>query len=97
MPVWGKALSRVDGRRSGRHRRGAAKGVRRRRGHTRAGRARDARLEARAERAPKPADAATKLKDAVKLLNEGDMTKNPLGRAIGVRQDAVMWMAQPAW
>ena len=29
----------------------------------------------------KPEDAANKLKDAVKLLNEGDVKKNPVGRA----------------
>ena len=41
----------------------------------------------------KPEDAAKALKDAVKLLNEGDMKRNPVGRAMVVRQGAVMWLA----
>lgn len=48
-----------------------------------------------AQAAPKPADAAIKLKDAVKLLNEGDMKKNAPGRASVFGKTLVLWMTQP--
>jgi hypothetical protein len=43
----------------------------------------------------KPEDAATRLKDAVKLLNEGDLKKNPTGRSFVLGKTLVMWFAQP--
>ena len=49
-----------------------------------------------AQNSGKPDDAASKLKDAVKLLGEGDLTKNPAGRAFAFGKTLVMWMAQPA-
>jgi tetratricopeptide (TPR) repeat protein len=49
-----------------------------------------------AQNAGKPEDAATKLRDAVKLLSEGDMSKNPTGRAFVFGKTLVMWMAQPS-
>ncbi len=48
-----------------------------------------------AQAAPKPADAAIKLRDAVKLLNEGDMKKNAPGRASVFGKTLVLWMTQP--
>ena len=49
-----------------------------------------------AQSSGKPEDAANKLKDAVKLLNEGDKTKNPVGRASVYGKALVLWLAQPA-
>ncbi|MDB4874135.1 MAG: hypothetical protein JWM41_581 [Gemmatimonadetes bacterium] len=49
-----------------------------------------------AQNAGKPEDAATKLKDAVKLLNEGDLKKNPTGRAFVLGKTLVFWMGQPS-
>jgi predicted Zn-dependent protease len=43
----------------------------------------------------KPEDAAKKLKEAVKFLNEGDMKKNPVGRASVYGKTMVTWLAQP--
>lgn len=48
-----------------------------------------------AQNSAKPAEAVAKLKDAVKLLNEGDMKKNPAGRASVFGKTLVLWMAQP--
>jgi predicted Zn-dependent protease len=48
-----------------------------------------------AQSAGKPEDALPKLKDAVKLLSEGDMTKNPTGRAYVLGQTLVLLMGQP--
>jgi tetratricopeptide (TPR) repeat protein len=48
-----------------------------------------------AQSASKPEDAAGKLKDAVKLLNEGDLKKNPTGRSFVLGKTLVMWLAQP--
>ena len=48
-----------------------------------------------AQSASKPEDAAKALKDAVKLLNEGDKTKNPVGRAMVYGKTLSLWMAQP--
>ncbi len=48
-----------------------------------------------AQSAGKPEDAAAKLKDATKLLYEGDLKKNPTGRAFVLGQTLVFWMAQP--
>jgi hypothetical protein len=48
-----------------------------------------------AQGAGKPEDAAVKLKDAIKLLGEGDMKKNPTGRAMVEGKTLVMWLAQP--
>ncbi|MEO6877610.1 MAG: hypothetical protein ABI205_03950, partial [Gemmatimonadaceae bacterium] len=46
--------------------------------------------------AGKPEDALTKLKDAMKLLSEGDMVKNPSGRAYVQGQTLVLMMGQPS-
>lgn len=43
----------------------------------------------------KPADAAKQLRDAVKLLNDGDLKKNPTGRAMMLGKVYVLWMQQP--
>ncbi|HEX8943914.1 MAG TPA: tetratricopeptide repeat protein [Gemmatimonadaceae bacterium] len=48
-----------------------------------------------AQSASKPEDVAGKLKDAIKLLNEGDMKKNPVGRSFVLGKTLVMWLAQP--
>jgi tetratricopeptide (TPR) repeat protein len=45
--------------------------------------------------AAKPEDAAKALRDAVKLLHEGDMKRNPVGRAFVLGKILVQWMAQP--
>lgn len=45
--------------------------------------------------ASKPEDAATRLKDAVKLLQEGDMKKNPVGRSLVFGKTLVFWLSQP--
>jgi hypothetical protein len=45
--------------------------------------------------AAKPEDAATRLKDAVKLLNEGDLKKNPVGRSLVFGKTLVFWLSQP--
>src|SRR5262245_31160113 len=45
--------------------------------------------------ANKPEDAAKSLRDAVKLLQEGDKTKNPIGRAFVTGKVYVSWLAQP--
>jgi predicted Zn-dependent protease len=43
----------------------------------------------------KPEDQAARLRDAVKLLQEGDLKKNPSGRAMVLGKTLVLWMAQP--
>ena len=43
----------------------------------------------------KPAEQAARLKDAVKLLADGDMKKNPAGRAMVLGKTYVLWMQQP--
>ncbi len=43
----------------------------------------------------KPEEQGARLKDAVKLLQEGDMTKNAPGRAMVTGMTYVMWLAQP--
>ena len=48
-----------------------------------------------AQSATKPADATKALKDAVKLLNEGDKARNPVGRAMVYGKTLSMWMGQP--
>lgn len=48
-----------------------------------------------AQQSSKPADAASKLKDAIKLLGEGDKTKNPVGRAYELGRTLVLWTTQP--
>jgi len=48
-----------------------------------------------AQSASKPEDAAGKLKDAVKLLNEGDLKKNATGRSFVYGKALVMWLSQP--
>ena len=45
--------------------------------------------------ASKPEDAAKALRDAVKLLQEGDKAKNPIGRAFVTGKIYVSWLAQP--
>jgi hypothetical protein len=49
-----------------------------------------------AQNASKPADATKALKDAVKLLNEGDKSRNPVGRAMVLGKTLSMWMGQPS-
>src|SRR5262252_7131261 len=48
-----------------------------------------------AQGASKPDDAAKALRDAVKLLNEGDKSKNPVGRSFVFGKTLVLWMNQP--
>lgn len=48
-----------------------------------------------AQSASKPEDVAGKLRDAVKLLNDGDLKKNPTGRSFVLGKTLVMWLAQP--
>jgi hypothetical protein len=48
-----------------------------------------------AQQAGTPDAAAPKLKDAVKLLNEGDVKKNPVGRAYELGRALVMFATQP--
>ena len=43
----------------------------------------------------KPEDVANKLRDAVKLLSEGDMKKNSVGRAFVLGKTLVWWLNQP--
>ncbi|HEY4215901.1 MAG TPA: hypothetical protein VGM67_02125 [Gemmatimonadaceae bacterium] len=50
-----------------------------------------------AQTAGKPEDALPKLKDAVKLLGQGDMTKNPAGRSYVLGQTLVLLMSQPSF
>ena len=45
--------------------------------------------------AGKPDVAAAKLKEAVKFLNDGDMKRNPVGRASVYGKVMVTWLAQP--
>jgi hypothetical protein len=45
--------------------------------------------------AGKPEDAAKSLRDAIKLLSEGDQTKNAVGRALVKGKALVTWMSQP--
>lgn len=44
----------------------------------------------------KPEDAAKGLRDAVKLLQEGDKNRNPVGRAFVFGKTLVQWMNQPS-
>jgi len=44
----------------------------------------------------KPEDAAKALRDAIKLLSEGDQKRNPVGRAFVMGKTLVSWMAQPS-
>jgi predicted Zn-dependent protease len=43
----------------------------------------------------KPEEQPARLRDAVKLLQEGDMKKNPTGRAMVLGKTYVLWMQQP--
>lgn len=45
--------------------------------------------------ATKPEDAAAKLRDAIKLINDADKTKNPLGHNLVYGKTLVLWMMQP--
>lgn len=45
--------------------------------------------------AAKPEDAAKQLREAVKLLNDGDLKKNATGRAMLLGKVFVLWMQQP--
>lgn len=47
------------------------------------------------QNAGKPEDAAKALRDAVKLLQEGDKNKNAVGRAFVYGKTLVSWMGQP--
>lgn len=49
-----------------------------------------------AQQSAKPADAATKLKDAIKLLHDGDLSKNPVGRAYEKGRVLVLFSADSA-
>lgn len=49
-----------------------------------------------AQSSTKPDDIAAKLRDEVKLLNEGDMKKNPTGRAFVFGKTLVLWLNQPS-
>ena len=49
-----------------------------------------------AQSTTKPEDVANKLRDAVKLLSEGDMKKNPTGRAFVLGKTLVWWLNQPS-
>ena len=55
-----------------------------------------AMLDLQFAQSAKPDDAAAKLKDATKLLSEGDMKKNAVGRAFVQGKTLVMWMNQPS-
>ena len=48
-----------------------------------------------AQQSAKPDDAAKKLQDAIKLLNDGDMKRNPVGRAYEMGRTLVMFSTQP--
>jgi hypothetical protein len=48
-----------------------------------------------AQQSAKPEDAAGKLKDAVKLLHEGDMKVNPVGRSYELGRTLVLFTSQP--
>ena len=48
-----------------------------------------------AQSSGKPEDAAKKLQDAVKLLGEGDVKKNPVGRSYELGRALVMFAAEP--
>ena len=48
-----------------------------------------------AQTAAKPEDAASKLKDAIKLLHEGDMKRNPVGRSYELGRTLVLFTTQP--
>ncbi|HEY2164335.1 MAG TPA: hypothetical protein VGH04_10105, partial [Gemmatimonadaceae bacterium] len=43
----------------------------------------------------KPEEQPARLRDAVKLLQDGDLKKNPSGRAMVLGKTYVLWMAQP--
>ena len=49
-----------------------------------------------AQNSAKPEDVAMKLRDAVKLVNDGDMSKNATGRAFVLGKTLVMWLSQPS-
>lgn len=48
-----------------------------------------------AQSSQKPEDVANKLRDAMKQLSEGDMNKNPVGRAFVLGKTLVWWLNQP--
>src|SRR5689334_3948470 len=48
-----------------------------------------------AQNATKPADAAPKLRDAVKLLSEADPKRNPVGKSFVLGKTLGLWMTQP--
>jgi tetratricopeptide (TPR) repeat protein len=48
-----------------------------------------------AQSAATPDAAAPKLKDAIKLLTDGDVSKNPTGRAFVLGKTLVLWSTQP--
>lgn len=49
-----------------------------------------------AQQSAKPEDAAKKLQDAIKLLGEGDLSRNPVGRAYEKGRTLVFWSIQPS-
>jgi tetratricopeptide (TPR) repeat protein len=53
-------------------------------------------LDIQAAASAKPEDIPVKLRDAVKLLGDGDMKKNPSGRAFVLGKVLVFWLQQPS-
>lgn len=49
-----------------------------------------------AQQSAKPEDAAKQLQGAIKLLHDGDVTKNPVGRAYELGRTLVMFTTQPS-
>lgn len=49
-----------------------------------------------AQQSSKPDDALAKLKDAVKLLNDGDLKRNPVGRAFLLGKTYSMFLGSPS-
>jgi len=52
-------------------------------------------LDIQTANSAKPEDQPPRLRDAVKLLQEGDLKKNPSGRAMVLGKTYTLWMTQP--
>jgi predicted Zn-dependent protease len=52
-------------------------------------------LDIQTAQSAKPEEQPSRLRDAVKLLQEGDLKKNPSGRAMVLGKTLTMWMGQP--
>ena len=52
-------------------------------------------LDIQTAQSAKPEEQPSRLRDAVKLLQEGDLKKNPSGRAMVLGKTLTMWMTQP--